>query len=1440
MGKRTYITKRIGAILLGLALVIGMLPVMGAFAVAEAQTETVEKFTADFGTLTAGEVSTDATNATTQYLKSKFHFWYAQETSILFQRPNVNDFWVDANGADIPAGSFTDNNNTTVYTPDTRTPVKLNGWADYVGTLGGAGNRGKSTWKISDDGMLYQDATYTALAAYRRYNQLTVLDANGTAASLKNFELTMDFKLRPSESGFETMTVAFRAATEATKTATDVGFTDRAIVAFSQNGYFIGGPEAENYAEHTDYDTVMGLTAMETALNTTSTYTLKLRVVGNNIETTVCNADGTVAFENTTTTTRTDEGYLVLGGSNAGAQFDNIVVTRLDDNGEAVDFTTEKFTADFRGLTAGEVSMDPTDTTNAYLTDKFHFYYEEEGGAFLRPNVNDYFEKLNENGEYEQITELGSVASGDVVYEPGTHKARTGAWNHYIAGIGASDKTVGISKWALTDVGMLYSDANYASEAAYFHRYNQMTVLDATGEAAVLKNFELKMNFKLRAEKYDSFIVSFRAATEVGCVANTGNKGTSVDRAVFTVHPTGWFAGGPTDTYSDESVTYATHFDRDTNVNVNAFASALNTTDTYTLKLRVVGSSIAATIYNGDTLVATVESETVWTDEGYLIIGGSNAGAYYSNIEVTRLDDNGTEVDFTDWKDNIVTVDNDGTITVVPAAGYELKAGSLLATDVNGDVYVPQRVGFRNDGNASQYEVPGGTAPYTVSYEFVQPTPEQPNIGNIGISYNTEMVGLRFISRFTRKVVDGTEYVVLNDKMYAIKDYGMLLASDVGLMTTVDPAYAQQVEKAMVVNSDNQYVQKISVVEANKYYDICDDHVDMAVTIINIDKLAQMGYDEPDLIQFYARPYVVIDVDGVETPLYGVYFNSNNKDIAKQEERTTSTISELNTESAVLLNGRNTLNDDGSMSTWFGNTGFTLTGEIAGDVDMAVTYTPPTDKMNGRSVCRLNITVDGVQQEDVILNAGESCVKLADNLINGQHTITVSKGMGTPSFGTLQYQSVTYVGTLELPERSDLQFEFLGDSITDSAGIYLSAAGTNASTDGWAYVQTPTENVRLGYAALTSKALGADFTLVSNSGNTIAQTTALLNNTAYGTDAVTDKDVVVINLGTNDTWRIGHSSYPNVTNKTVAADVKTCLDTVRAKYPNATIVWVYGMMSVTAEYVISEAVAAWVTETGDTKTSYYSLSAAQNQAGDSGHPDVEGHEDAAKLLTAYLAQEVDISNPEVEKTYATYRQLKIACVGDSITAGGYWNNNLQGELSTANYTVNGFGVSGSTALFKGVDWASSTSNVGKAYVDQTKYADSLAYGADAVVIMLGTNDSKDVNWPDYGDEFIYDYISIVRSYQNSSTNPMVFIALPPTVYNPDGGYQNINNTVIEDEIIPALNKVAAVTGAVVIDTHTPTADAQNLTSDGVHPNDAGKLILCETIAAAVIKSTGIE
>lgn len=561
------------------------------------------------------------------------------------------------------------------------------------------------------------------------------------------------------------------------------------------------------------------------------------------------------------------------------------------------------------------------------------------------------------------------------------------------------------------------------------------------------------------------------------------------------------------------------------------------------------------------------------------------------------------------------------------------------------------------------------------------------------------------------------------------------------------------------------------------------------------------------------------------------FIKENCSDLFGHETHT-ETLAELEANDTVIFSGR-TAASDTARTMIYSNTGITIDGYLYGDLTMDVTV--------ASNACALNVVIDGDtdNMQTVWVDAGSRTVTLVEDLRRGYHTIEITKGTAHHA-GLLTMKSITYTGTLETPTEKALQLEFIGDSVTVGEGMYGAITPLAKSYNGFD-----------GYAAQVARYFDAGVSTVAQCGARIPDMATQFNDSNWSF-ADHQKDIVVINLGTNDfgwssyaDYDITTAYYPTTTSYSsikMKDAITGLIDDVRTAYPDAYIVWTYGMMFDQHMDALEGIVQTHATETADEKLLFCDLSAAKDTSGNSSHPSTVGNNNAAILLAAFIREncaELLPTTPAVEKTYATDRQLKIACVGDSITAGGYWSDNMRGELSTDNYAVQGFGVSGSTALFNGVDYVNATTNAGKAYVDQTAYADSLAYGADAVVVMLGTNDSKDVNWPYYGHRFVDNYTQIVRSYQNSDSAPTVFIALPPTVYS-TGSFQGISNPRIENYIIPALKEVAARTGAILIDTHTPTSGNSALMTDGVHPGDDGKQILCETIAAAIKQDTGRE
>jgi lysophospholipase L1-like esterase len=188
-------------------------------------------------------------------------------------------------------------------------------------------------------------------------------------------------------------------------------------------------------------------------------------------------------------------------------------------------------------------------------------------------------------------------------------------------------------------------------------------------------------------------------------------------------------------------------------------------------------------------------------------------------------------------------------------------------------------------------------------------------------------------------------------------------------------------------------------------------------------------------------------------------------------------------------------------------------------------------------------------------------------------------------------------------------------------------------------------------------------------------------------------------------------------------------------------------------------------------------------------------------------------------------KIKVACVGDSITAGAgikdpkmKYPTQLQGMLGDG-YEVRNFGVSGRTMLKHGdyPIWKE------KAYQAAKDFAPNI------VVIKLGTNDTKAQNWK-FKDEFAADAKAMVQEFQNLPSKPKVYLCHPVPAF--PGNY-GIRDEVIKNEVIPLIDQVAKETGAGVIDLYTALADHKELFPDKVHPNDAGATLLARGVQKAI-------
>jgi lysophospholipase L1-like esterase len=202
----------------------------------------------------------------------------------------------------------------------------------------------------------------------------------------------------------------------------------------------------------------------------------------------------------------------------------------------------------------------------------------------------------------------------------------------------------------------------------------------------------------------------------------------------------------------------------------------------------------------------------------------------------------------------------------------------------------------------------------------------------------------------------------------------------------------------------------------------------------------------------------------------------------------------------------------------------------------------------------------------------------------------------------------------------------------------------------------------------------------------------------------------------------------------------------------------------------------------------------------------------------------------------------VACVGDSITQGvgaSSGNTNYPANLQKLvgdSVKVGNFGHSGATMLSQGYGDAPYQND--SEYTAATSFVTNAGAGAVVdVIIMLGANDSSSRNWtpdgkPKNDQQYLKDYRAMVEHFKGLSPQPVVYIVFPlATGQNCSCGALccQISGTVIHDEQIPLIKQLAQEQHVPIIDLNTPTTGHPEYFADGIHPNDAGYVVVAQTM-----------
>lgn len=231
---------------------------------------------------------------------------------------------------------------------------------------------------------------------------------------------------------------------------------------------------------------------------------------------------------------------------------------------------------------------------------------------------------------------------------------------------------------------------------------------------------------------------------------------------------------------------------------------------------------------------------------------------------------------------------------------------------------------------------------------------------------------------------------------------------------------------------------------------------------------------------------------------------------------------------------------------------------------------------------------------------------------------------------------------------------------------------------------------------------------------------------------------------------------------------------------------------------------------------------------------IKSHKTVSILLMALFCLTTLQLPAAAKRKKGAAEPVRVACVGNSITYGTgiadreHFSYPVQLQQMLGNgYVVGNFGKPGATLLYKGH----------RPYVEQTEFKEALRFKGDIAVIHLGINDTDPRNWPNYRDEFVKDYLSIMDSLRAANPKVRFILARMTPIADRHPRFQS-GTKQWHDEIQTAIETVARVSGAELIDFHEPLYPYPNLLPDAIHPNPEGAGILAKTVYGGITGNYG--
>ena len=752
---------------------------------------------------------------------------------------------------------------------------------------------GEHRWQIDKNGYLRYYTSQVGGEVLRKGEQLVLKTADGAQAQLENFRATVVFNTANHARG--AVVLSFHEQTPGRfvdngdraeyshNNAVIIGNADKSgdtadAMAIRKSGNLTS---KDKLATTTNY---ASMATLSSNLQANTDYTLTVEVIGTNLTAVISTMDGTELSKQTLNDLVPYLGTMSVGVVNSARALKSIEVVELDENGNAVDFGThtvslKKFTYNFNNLltfndgtgnfrysgtyfkngTTGQWWLGTTDS-NVTSAAKGELQY------LLRTRFDEY---LDATAGYVTKTDFEKNPNAGTAYGENDQRDNAGFWqvlsNEWL------QREVSNVKWREN----LRLVSSLVPKSAF------------TGEAYTMTNFEASFVAMFEYADSGSIVLGARQQTPGKFTANKQGNRANSDQALVMITQKGFsVAGGNNITdamYDSIAYTFSGH--------------TPGNSAQFTVKVRMVGDNCYLQISHSGTDLfnnfaggkdeATVLDLGGYVRDGYVAFGLGEDKMSIKDISLVKLDENGnpvdidnvyptltpqtpveTELSYFGGKLKLTAVDKTDagyryTLTVVPDAGYQLAAGKFYAACADGTTVAPQRVGWRNGGDASAFtvEVTGDAVLHAM---FCRNSGTVGNIAPVATSVNEEQTGLRFIHRAFVYEKDGKRYVWYNNTEREVADYGMLIAA-----TDVIGVQALTVELA----EQSPYIRQISVKNRNVYYDYSSSYVDMSLCVVNLGDV-----ENGAAVDITTRAYVKLANGKI---LYGDAYTSSYNDAVK-------------------------------------------------------------------------------------------------------------------------------------------------------------------------------------------------------------------------------------------------------------------------------------------------------------------------------------------------------------------------------------------------------------------------------------------------------------------------------------------------------------------------------------------------------------------------------